>query len=238
MPSSMPYALPSTTFAVLRPTPGSATSSAIVRGTSPPWSRTSPVAKPMRLFALARKKPVLRMISSTSAGGAAASDGARRVAREEVGRHHVDALVRALRGEDRGDRELEGVAVVERALRIGMASFEDVQDLPRALGEGRGLAGFFEGQVILAVTAFPSSAGRIGPPFQQARIDRAWRGCGARSGKSGAWDAAACRRDSRTARPRTPSPDASSGSASERTQAAIDPRRRIAGASDSLARAT
>jgi len=33
------------------------------------------------------------------------------VALEEAGRHLVDALVRALRGEDGGDGELEGVAV-------------------------------------------------------------------------------------------------------------------------------
>ncbi|HEX2122545.1 MAG TPA: hypothetical protein VHL59_12975 [Thermoanaerobaculia bacterium] len=32
--------MPSTTFAVFRPTPGSAVSSSIVRGTSPPWRST------------------------------------------------------------------------------------------------------------------------------------------------------------------------------------------------------
>ena len=48
----------------------------MVRGTSPPCLSTRPRAKPVMLRAFARKKPVERMISSTSARGAAASLGA------------------------------------------------------------------------------------------------------------------------------------------------------------------
>ncbi len=51
-------------------------SASMSAGTSPPCRSTSPVAMPMRLFALLRKKPVLRMISSTSSDLAAASEGA------------------------------------------------------------------------------------------------------------------------------------------------------------------
>lgn len=62
-----PNPSPSTTFAVLRPTPGSETSSAIVPGTSPPNRSTSPWPSPISEVALFRKKPVGRMISSSSA---------------------------------------------------------------------------------------------------------------------------------------------------------------------------
>ena len=55
-----------------------------MRGTSPPWRSTRPRAKPVMLRAFARKKPVERMISSTSASGAAASDARVGVAGEEL----------------------------------------------------------------------------------------------------------------------------------------------------------
>ena len=67
-----------TTLAVLRPTPGRAVNSRMEAGTSPPWWRTSRSAMPMRLRALAWKKPVEWMISSSSVGlQAARSSGAR-----------------------------------------------------------------------------------------------------------------------------------------------------------------
>src|SRR5262249_11528913 len=57
-PSAIPYAVPSTTFAVLRATPGSSSSASISRGTSPACLAKSPLAIPIRLLALFRKKPV------------------------------------------------------------------------------------------------------------------------------------------------------------------------------------
>ncbi len=75
-PSGAFQTFPRTTFAVLRPTPGSAWSSAIVRGTSPPCFSTSALAIPRRDLAFALKKPVERMTSSRAPGGAAASDAA------------------------------------------------------------------------------------------------------------------------------------------------------------------
>ena len=71
-PSFFPKALPRTTFAVFRPTPGSVTRSSIVSGTRPPKRSTSAAAIPRTLFVLLRKKPVLRISSSKTAGSAAA----------------------------------------------------------------------------------------------------------------------------------------------------------------------
>ena len=64
---------------------------------------------PIRLFALARKNPVERMISSTSSGLAPGQRRRIRVGREEGGRHHVDPDVGALGRQDGGRQELERV---------------------------------------------------------------------------------------------------------------------------------
>ena len=53
------------------------------------------------------------------------------IAREERGRDHVHALVRALGGEDGRGHQLVGVAVVQRAGGLGMRLLEDVEDLAR-----------------------------------------------------------------------------------------------------------
>ncbi|RPK90681.1 hypothetical protein EES47_07935 [Streptomyces sp. ADI98-12] len=67
-----PKALPSTTKAVLRPTPGSETRSSSLPGTSPSNRSRRAAERPSSERALARKNPVGRMISSSSSGGAAA----------------------------------------------------------------------------------------------------------------------------------------------------------------------
>ena len=67
-----PKALPSTTLAVLRPTPGSVTSPSIVAGTSPSKRSTRAAPSLIRLSVLARKKPVGVIICSSSARSAAA----------------------------------------------------------------------------------------------------------------------------------------------------------------------
>src|ERR1017187_5932402 len=71
-PTLMSNALPRTTFAVLRPTPASACSSSIVRGTSPRNFSTSAAQQALMFFALLRKKPVDLTAASISASGAAA----------------------------------------------------------------------------------------------------------------------------------------------------------------------
>ena len=70
------------------------------------------------------------MISSTSAGSAAASVGGRRVAGEQRRRDHVDAGVRRLRRQDRRRQQLERVAVVELADRVRVRLGEPPGDLP------------------------------------------------------------------------------------------------------------
>src|SRR3989449_6619881 len=59
IPSFLPNQVPSTTFAVLRPTPGSWTSCSMVSGTVPPWRSISACAIPMMDLVLLRKNPVL-----------------------------------------------------------------------------------------------------------------------------------------------------------------------------------
>ena len=113
-----PNALPRTTKAVLRPTPGSVTRSSSRPGTSPPKSSRSAAESPMSDFALARKKPVGRMISSSSSGTAAAMSSGGGVLREQRGRRLVHPQVGRLGGQDRGDEQLEGVAEVQ--LRVGV----------------------------------------------------------------------------------------------------------------------
>ncbi len=64
-------------------------------------------------------------------------------AREQLRRHHVDAHVRALGGQNRRDEELVGIPVVERALRVRVRLLEPADvlerdiapDLPRPLGK-------------------------------------------------------------------------------------------------------
>ena len=68
----MPNALPSTTLAVLRPTPGSVTRSDSLPGTSPPNRSQSAWPRPIRLLVLARKNPVDWIIFSSSERSAAA----------------------------------------------------------------------------------------------------------------------------------------------------------------------
>ena len=68
----MPNALPSTTFAVLRPTPGSSTRSLSRGGTSPPCRSTSAALSLSSDSVLARKKPSGPMIASSFSRSAAA----------------------------------------------------------------------------------------------------------------------------------------------------------------------
>src|SRR5690242_2261569 len=70
IPSLFRNQVPSTTFAVFRPTPGSSTSCSMVSGTSPPWRSTTACAIPMIDFVLLRKKPVLWISCSSTRGSA------------------------------------------------------------------------------------------------------------------------------------------------------------------------
>ena len=106
----------------------------------PPWNResrppcrsTTAFAMPMRLFVLLRKNPVDRMISSTSSGRAAGERFRVGIAPEELRRHQVDPRVGALGREDRGAQQLERVAVIELAVRVGVALLQPLEDFLRA----------------------------------------------------------------------------------------------------------
>lgn len=66
-----------------------------------------------------------------------------RVSREEGRRDSIDALVRALRRENRGDEQLVRIAEVELGERAGMLAlelFEDLADPPARLHVSRGSA--------------------------------------------------------------------------------------------------
>ena len=73
-PTAVLNAFPSSTLAVLRPTPVRPVSASIVRGTSPPWSAMTAAAIARRLLALLRKKPVDWTSRSSSSCVTAASD--------------------------------------------------------------------------------------------------------------------------------------------------------------------
>jgi len=112
-----PSACPSTTFAVLRPTPGSFVSASMSAGTSPRCSRIRICAIVTSAFDFCRKKPVERICGSSSSGVAAASAFAFGLAREERRRDHVHARVGRLRRQHRGDEQLERVAVAHARYR-------------------------------------------------------------------------------------------------------------------------
>lgn len=114
-----PNALPNTTFAVLRPTPGRLTSEAISAGTSPPNRTHNSCDSPMILRAFVRKKPMVRMMSSTCSGFAAASSAGPGYSPNSSGRDHVHALVGGLRAQHRSHQQFERRIEVQRAFRIG-----------------------------------------------------------------------------------------------------------------------
>src|SRR5881394_1143327 len=92
IPSFFRNQVPSTTFAVLRPTPGSRTRASMVSGTSPPWRSSSAWAIPMMDLVLLRKNPVLWISCSSTAGSALARS---RVERYFANRAGVTRLTRA-----------------------------------------------------------------------------------------------------------------------------------------------
>ncbi len=85
------------------------------------------------------------------------------IALEEAGRDLVDAVVGALGGEDRGDGELEGVAVGKGATGLGVGRLQDVEDAARALGRDA----------------------RLRPAGRHGRILQRPRGLRARDGRGG-----------------------------------------------------
>ncbi len=117
----------------------------------------------MRLFVFERKNPVEWMSASTLVGIGVREIGRRRIPREQRGRHHVDALVGGLRRQDRRDEQLVRIAVVERALRVGIhlrsRSHDVVGARFRTSGTGHGGHG-----TLAPVCTEPSVAARRSVP--------------------------------------------------------------------------
>ena len=116
-----PKALPRTTFAVLRPTPGQRDE--VLEPCRAPRRRTarsSAWPSVIRLLVFARKKPVGRIIvlHLGAVGGGVVRGG--RIAPEQRRRDLVDLLVGALRGQHRGHEQLQRGGEVELAVRVGI----------------------------------------------------------------------------------------------------------------------
>ena len=144
MPGANPKPCPSTTRAVLRPTPGSAVSAAKSAGTSPACSATSCRHVSLDVASLDAEEAegpqvVLDLVRRRR------REGLRRGKPREQGRRDaVDLLVRLLGRQDRGDQELPVGAMVERdgSVRIGLAQSreqpDDVLVRGRTIGGGSG----------------------------------------------------------------------------------------------------
>ena len=136
----MPKALPSTTLAVLRPTPGSSTRSLSRGGTWPSCRSTRAALSLSSDSVLARKNPSGPMIPSRASRSAAAIAGGVGVGREQGRPHRVDPLVGGLGAQDGHHEQLEGVVEVELALRVGVGVGEhpvDPAGLPHQPRAGR-----------------------------------------------------------------------------------------------------
>ena len=132
-PVALPNQVPRTTLAVLRAAPGSVSRSSMLPGTSPSKRSTMPLAAPIKDPRLVAEKAGgldqlfhIRLCRHGHGGRA-------RELTEESGRHHIHALVRALRGEDRGGEQLPGVAVVELAGDVAVVTVQPTQDKADAL---------------------------------------------------------------------------------------------------------
>ena len=101
-----PKALPSTTFAVLRPTPGSVTRSRSRLGTSPPkpLAERLPEAQDASRLGAEEAGRLDHRLQLGAVGGRVGRGGA--VAREERRRHEVHPHIRALRRQDRRHQQL------------------------------------------------------------------------------------------------------------------------------------
>ena len=119
----------STTFAVLRPTPGRLSSAARDDGTSPP-NRSARIADSfITCRALLRKSPIVRMCSiSRSSPSTSIFCGRVGDLEQRLGRP-VDALVGRLRRQRHGDEQRKGVGMRELAPRLGLGGVKAAENL-------------------------------------------------------------------------------------------------------------
>ena len=116
----MPKALPSTTLAVLRPTPGRVTRSFSRGGTSPPNRSHSAWPSPIRRVRLGAVEPggLDDLFHLVAVGARVVRRG--RVPREQGRRDQVDQLVGGLRGQDRRHEQLKRRAEVQLGVHVGV----------------------------------------------------------------------------------------------------------------------
>ena len=117
-------------MAVLRPTPGRASSAARSSGTSPPCRSTSRVQVLMNVAGLGVEQAdgLDVLLQSVLAQREHVRRRADFLNRLRGGL--VDALVGRLRREDHGDQELEGIAVVQFGGRVGVGRAQALEDFP------------------------------------------------------------------------------------------------------------
>ena len=145
-----PNALPSTTFAVLRPTPGSVTRSSSRPGTSPSYRSTEGLAEPDERGGLGAEEAGEpdELLDHVAVGRR------RRRRRPGIGRtaSGVTPLTRRsvrLRGQDRRDEQLERRGEVELAVRVGVGLGQHAVDPagpPHERGAGLARGGLRRGQ--------------------------------------------------------------------------------------------
>ena len=124
-----PNAMLSTTLAVLRPTPGSASSASRSAGTLPPCSSTSFCDSATTFFALVRKQPD-GLDEVAHARFAERDHLLRRVGeREQRRRRLVDAGIGRLRRQHHRDQQREGIDVLELALGLRVGACEAAERL-------------------------------------------------------------------------------------------------------------
>ena len=155
--------------------------------------------------------------------------GRRRVPGEQRGRDHVDALVGALRGQDRRDEQLVRVRVHERAMRVGIQLREEADDgFARAFAP-RGRAT----PVTVPSTSWPSVADSCRPGRIRGRT-RARRAHRSTPRSRPTTTRRSATRSGATSTPRRPTRPASSSTTSRtRTSAAATTSRRGTGRSAS-----
>ena len=132
----MPNALPSTTLAVLRPTPGSSTRSVRRGGTSPPWSLDQGRGQLQQRLGLGPEEA-----ERTDQPLEMRPVGCRHRLRVGVGGEQrragrVDPLVGGLGGQHRDHEELERVSEVELAAGVGIGLGKRPVDLPGPPDQG------------------------------------------------------------------------------------------------------